>query len=341
MTQSGALGSLYHPAVDMLFCDTPGRLRPFLKNEKLGQLLTDWENLARPGHLPGRVDFPPEKLRYLLGNIYMLDVESWPQGPRFRYRLFGSNFTFQRGFDLTSKYLDDHPDPEIAAQGKVAFARLLNERLPMISRRVIPNGSNPPLLLEAVALPLSGNGTDINIVLGGQMNTPMPQVEEAQRRIGRVACSYVELLRPMILHPDLARLLQDWDSWRNGRRLPSIADVNMDALAYTADRLLVFDVERDPLRFRYEYYGREIASFRRVEMTGKYLDQHPDPAAASIAPQIYRQSIMARLPLHAKMLLPSPNGPVDFEGIILPLADDGENPNRMLTGQFLQHAAPP
>lgn len=138
---------------------------------RLKDLLTYWRGKCRDGRLPSRSDIDPLDLRGLLGNINLIDVVRQPSGspevagkPRFRYRLFGTEFVFYHGGDLTGHWVDDISNT------------VYRDQLVALYTHVITTGATPMLsydyLLEsrrhrfqAVILPLASDGKQIDMIL--------------------------------------------------------------------------------------------------------------------------------------------------------------------------------
>ena len=75
---------------------------------RIRQLFEDWDERKRGNPFPGWDTFDPIDLKYILGNLVLLDVE--PGAPyKSRYRVYGSKVIAQRGCDLTGRYVDDVP----------------------------------------------------------------------------------------------------------------------------------------------------------------------------------------------------------------------------------------
>ena len=72
------------------------------------QFLDLWFAEMKAGRPPGKDFFDPLRLRFLLGSLSLLDVETDPL--RFRYRVVGTDIVQRLGFELTGKLLDDHPN---------------------------------------------------------------------------------------------------------------------------------------------------------------------------------------------------------------------------------------
>ena len=76
---------------------------------------------------------------------------------------------------------------------------------------------------------------------------------------------------------DLRRLYGYWDEKRAGRRFPARSDIEPMDLNYILGRLNLIDVLHDLLRFRYRLQGSMLVRHTGFEMTGKFLDEHPQP----------------------------------------------------------------
>lgn len=136
-------------------------------DSRLKFLVDYWRGKCRDGRLPARTDIDPLDLRNLLGNINLIDVVRPAQGDgqlRFRYRLFGTEFIFYHGGDLTGQWLDDIPNT------------VYREQLIGLYNHVVATGVTPMLsydyMLEsrrhrfhAVILPLAGDGRVVDMIL--------------------------------------------------------------------------------------------------------------------------------------------------------------------------------
>lgn len=131
------------------------------------QRLYDYWNDKRAGRAyPGREQIDPLELRFMLGSIILIDIE--PEPLRFRYRLFGSEIVRRQGFDMTGKYLDQHPWSELAAMAKTAYQQVLETGEPTKIRR---NGliGDQYVRHESLILPLGHERVEmllIGIVFG-------------------------------------------------------------------------------------------------------------------------------------------------------------------------------
>lgn len=320
-------------------CAAPEVIAPRIGQPALANLLRDWQACRQDDRLPGRSDFSPESLRYILGNLILWDITTEPLTAT--YRLYGSNFAFQRGLDLTGKTLDDLPDPAMRQLAYHGLRRMLQIRQPLFSRGRYSLGGGEALAVETLSLPLAGDGQRIDKILHGQFNRRLDSRARTAARNVALICDSPDILRSHLEDVRLKRLLEDWDGWRGARQLPARRDVVPEALGYLLGHLFLFDIVPPEAggvmpRFRYRLFGSAIAEFRGFDLTGRCIDQHPDGAFAARAQLAYAQATAQRLPLWAKVDAVGESGMVSrFEALILPLASDGEHPDMVLAAQVM------
>jgi hypothetical protein len=136
-----------------------------IRSSRLRRLLSDWNGWRGSREMPSRADFTPADICYLLGNIVLLDVFHRPV--RFRYRLIGSNMTARRGFDLTGKFMDEHPDPTFREVVIERNRTLVATRQPAHFSYDFVGVGGMQTKYEVLNLPLSSNGQVIDIILAG------------------------------------------------------------------------------------------------------------------------------------------------------------------------------
>lgn len=133
----------------------------------LYRLYSLWQSRRRDGALPARADFDPLEMRYMLGNICLIDVLRAPK-LRFRYRLVGVNLAARTGADMTGYFVDEFPDPDYRALLLERCHDLTGNPRPLISRknRVIGRRRYD---YEAVWLPLASDGRNVDMLMAGQV----------------------------------------------------------------------------------------------------------------------------------------------------------------------------
>jgi hypothetical protein len=147
------------PAYD--FADASA-LAPRLVHRCVRELFAYWLSKAAAGRLPRRADLDPLEMRSALGHLAVVEVHRDPL--RFRYRLHGAGLAALDGFDMTNKWLDEHP---------VAAAR---DRIASSWRRAAEHGrlihgfrdcfaDIRPRRYEVLVLPLAENGATVDKLL--------------------------------------------------------------------------------------------------------------------------------------------------------------------------------
>ncbi|MBX3454359.1 PAS domain-containing protein [Ferrovibrio sp.] len=108
-----------------------------LEQPRLRKLLAYWQGKRGDRPYPARADIDPAELLFMLGDLILFDIESGEDDqPRFRYRLFGSNIARRQGFDMTGKYIDEHPWQGFARRASEGYLRVTQTGAPdLITRR--------------------------------------------------------------------------------------------------------------------------------------------------------------------------------------------------------------
>lgn len=135
-------------------------------DDRLNGLLGYWAGKRQGRRFPARADFDPLELKPLLGHLLMVDVVRGPEAElRFRYRLFGSEFVFYHGSDMTGRWLDDIANPGFRNELLELYRSVVNhgEIRTMSYDYIIGDRRHR---FQAVLLPLAADGKTVNIVLG-------------------------------------------------------------------------------------------------------------------------------------------------------------------------------
>jgi hypothetical protein len=133
----------------------------------LQQLQAYWEDKRGDRPYPGREDIDPLELRFIIGHLILVDIEPTPL--RFRYRLFGTAIVQRQGFDMTGKYLEQHPWPELAAMARQTYLEVIDSGKPaLIRRRGLVNNSYVDH--QSLILPLGHSR--VEMLLSGVVFTP-------------------------------------------------------------------------------------------------------------------------------------------------------------------------
>lgn len=135
-----------------------------IRDVRLTRLLADWEARRRGRAFPSRADFTPHDVKYLIGNLSLLDVVYAPL--RFRYRIHATRLAQRVGVELTGKWVDEIPNPVHAAGACGHFTEVIEQRTPIVYRRVAEFVTdNLPHDCEILALPLAADGRTIDMMM--------------------------------------------------------------------------------------------------------------------------------------------------------------------------------
>lgn len=104
--------------------------QPETTDARLIELRDLWERKRGERAMPDRADFPPEILKPWLGNLLLIDVGD---DGGYRYRLYGSNFVFRFGVEMTKRSVDDLP-PEQSAVIRADYDEVVQSRQPLARR---------------------------------------------------------------------------------------------------------------------------------------------------------------------------------------------------------------
>jgi hypothetical protein len=136
-----------------------------LKTPMLQQLHRDWDARRRGRDLPARSDFDPLDLKYVVGNLSLIDVAHDPL--RYRFRIHGSNVAQGMGFDLTGKSLDALPDRQYRQLVEEHFTEVVAGRRPVAKYRNRLMTDQRIWHCEVLVLPLSADGKTIDMLMSG------------------------------------------------------------------------------------------------------------------------------------------------------------------------------
>ena len=132
--------------------------------------------------------------------------------------------------------------------------------------------------------------------------------------------------------PDLLRLFDYWLKRCKGGRLPARRDIDPLELPYIIGNLILVDVERDPLRFRYRLTGSNLTMQFKLKLTGRLVDEHPDPTMRRLANEAYTKVVTTGRPLAYRRDMIIDKTVRRYDVLVLPLAGDGTTIDKILAG---------
>lgn len=133
---------------------------------RLHQLYAYWRKKRGSRAMPARPDIEPTELVPLLPHLMMIDVE---QGPRFRYRLFGTAVSEAFGSDPTGKYIDEVMVGPYKAFLLGLYNDLIVSKKPVYSTSIYGGKREGQLWTQRLMLPLSSDGSAVDKVIAIQV----------------------------------------------------------------------------------------------------------------------------------------------------------------------------
>jgi hypothetical protein len=157
---------------------------------------------------------------------------------------------------------------------------------------------------------------------------PVPALESAPERVRH------ERLPDDLQNPRLVRLYRHWEAIRGARAMPSRAAFDPVDVPELLGNLILVEVLRQPLRFRYRLIGSRLTERVGRDMTGRFFDEVPEPLYRERLREWHGGTVAERAPrggVTARRLL---QRWAPYEILTLPLSEDGVEVDMTLTGLY-------
>ena len=135
-----------------------------------------------------------------------------------------------------------------------------------------------------------------------------------------------------IRDPRLRRLFAYWRAAKRARRMPARRDLDLLDFPYALGYVMLIDVLPEPLRFRVRLHGTEITERVLYDLTGKPLDEIPDPEYRHYALARCRALVAAAQPLRVEQDRELDGRSHRYEALWLPLSDDQVRVTMLMCG---------
>lgn len=130
--------------------------------------------------------------------------------------------------------------------------------------------------------------------------------------------------------PRIHRLHGYWQQHCKDGKLPRRGDIAPDQIRDLLPNIMIVDVERNPMRFRYRLVGTRVVEYNGVEFTGRYLGEIGWPEEQDLIDS-YAFVVSSRQPFFGLLawgLVTGALGRCEF--VRLPLSEDGEQVTQIL-----------
>ena len=128
------------------------------------ELFGYWASLRRGARLPGRLQIDPRDIKRLLPTVSLIDVGREPLD--FRIRLAGTGLYGVYGREITGKRLGDIYNTTAADYWRGELGKVVSERRPAVGVHNLAWRGASHLSILWLRLPLAGNGSDVDMILG-------------------------------------------------------------------------------------------------------------------------------------------------------------------------------
>ena len=140
--------------------------------------------------------------------------------------------------------------------------------------------------------------------------------------------------------PRLQRFYAYWRERRGARRFPARRDLDPADFTYLLGYVMLMDVHREPLRFRFRLHGSELVRHGGYDMTGKWIEdlQGEENRRAlrerclSLLETGQPQFVRSQRRLDGRLMR--------FEAVWVPLSDDGQTINMLMRALCYRDAPP-
>ena len=125
-----------------------------------------WRAQCKGGHLPTRYDIEPQFIKEHLPTVSLVELCHKDDKRRYKFRLAGTGFWDLFNAEITGRYIDNLPLGDRADYWTRVYDRVVDKGRPTagLTRPGTPKGGH--LAQFWIRMPLSTNGTDIDMVLG-------------------------------------------------------------------------------------------------------------------------------------------------------------------------------
>src|SRR5262249_3679195 len=102
-----------------------------------------------------------------------------------------------------------------------------------------------------------------------------------------------------LANSNLIRLYAYWEERRSKRPFPARRDIDPLDFSYVLGNVVLVDVLYEPLRFRFRLVGVNLVQRDGFDMTGKMVDELPEPQFRHHIIKTFTEVVQGRRPLSA------------------------------------------
>jgi hypothetical protein len=132
--------------------------------------------------------------------------------------------------------------------------------------------------------------------------------------------------------PCLRQLYVYWEQQRGERSFPARRDLDPLDFRSALGHILLIDVLYDPLRFRFRLHGTDLVRRAGYDMTGKMIEELPNPTNRATLIERCRALVETRRPVRIADKRPLGRQLYGYEAVWLPLGENGLTVTMLMAG---------
>jgi len=132
--------------------------------------------------------------------------------------------------------------------------------------------------------------------------------------------------------PCLRQLYIYWEQRRGERRFPARRDLDPLDFRSALGHITLIDVLYDPLRFRFRLHGTDLVRRAGYDMTGKMIEELPNPTNRATLIERCRALVETRQPIRIADKRPLGTRVYGYEAVWLPLGENGLTVTMLMGG---------
>lgn len=129
----------------------------------------------------------------------------------------------------------------------------------------------------------------------------------------------------MLNSPRLREAYIYWDAKRQNKLMPSRADIDPVEIPRLLPYVILIDVVREPLDFRYRLMGTQACILMHRDFTGQMFSKIPGNGKESALWQACEAVVSSKAPMYWQIPYLGPERFRHYEDVSLPLSKDGVN----------------
>jgi hypothetical protein len=129
----------------------------------------------------------------------------------------------------------------------------------------------------------------------------------------------------------LLRFFEQWLALAGDGAFPPGDAFEPEGPAFARGHVVMVDLVGTPPRFRFRHVGDKLVPFAGIDMTGKWVDELPNPEHRRSTLEGYRWVAENARPAYASSARERNRKPYFYEAIRLPLSQDGHTVDRLVT----------